>query len=108
MKLKIEDNALRFRVSKIELEEICSGKEISQTTPLPNAGAFNIKIVPGKQTPPLFLNFEENYLSLHIQENLAKRLYSNLPTREALWELQEVGNGVPLEVFFDVDIRTQK
>jgi len=90
MKLKIKDKLVHFRVSKAELKDVCSGKDISLRTALPNAGAYHFKIVPGDKTPPLFLNYEEGCLSLHIKKTLARRLYSNLPTREALWEIQEV------------------
>ncbi len=108
MNLHIENQKLRFRISKDELEELCSGSSLTQEIFLPNQHTLNIAIIMQIQDPILYLTFENNSITLFAKKNAIEEFYSVLPSREGLEIEQQVADNQLLKLIFEVDIRTQK
>ena len=107
MKLRLEDNKIHFRVSKAELTELCQGKEISQSTPLPEGAKLSARIIPSDISSALAFGYENGSLVLRLQNSSARALLDQLPSRDDIRQDLEF-DGAAVRLIFDVDIRTQK
>lgn len=109
MNLRIEGQMLRFRIGVQELETLCAGGVLEQTTYLPGKRLLVIKVVPVSDSDsPLRLEATEDQLRVAVARPQAERLLASLPNREGIFCQQEAGNGQMLELVIEVDIRTQK
>lgn len=108
MNLRIEGQQLRFRISKEELKELCSGVSITQLTYFPKMRALDIDITPQNIEPALQLIFDGDCMMLAVQKQAAEDLYHALPSREGIEVKQTIDVGKTLELILEVDIRTQK
>jgi len=108
MNLRIEGQQLRFRISKEELEILCSGSSITQPTYFPKMRALDIDITPQDIEPALQLMFDGDCMMLAVQNQAAQDLYHALPSREGIEVKQTINAVQTLELILEVDIRTQK
>lgn len=108
MNLRIEGQQLRFRISKEELERLCSGSSITQPTYFSKMKALDIDITPQDIEPALQLMFDCDCMMLAVQNQAAQDLYHALPSREGIEAKQTINAVQTLELILEVDIRTQK
>jgi len=108
MNLHIENQKLRFRIKKEELEKLCLGEELKQEIFLPKKNSLNINIKTTQKADILFLLFSENSLSLLVNKKAAQNLFNSLPKRDGLKIDQEINGKQTLNLILEVDIRTQK
>ena len=108
MNLRIEGQQLRFRISKDELEILCSGSSITQPTLFPEMRALEIEIRPQNIEPALQLIFDGDCMMLAVQKQAVEDLYHALPSREGIEVKQTIDAGQTLKLILEVDIRTQK
>ena len=108
MNFRIEGQELRWRISKEELELLCLGKSLTQTTHLPNAHFLEIIITANSNNKGLSLSVERERMTLNIEKKATLNLWNALPCREGLESSQNTNQGELLRLIVDVDIRTQK
>jgi hypothetical protein len=108
MNFRIEGQELRWRISKEELENLCSGKPLKQTTHFPNGRFLEVVITANPNDKGLSLSVEKERMTLNIEKKAALDLWKALPCREGLESIQHTDQGLPLRLVIDVDIRTQK
>ncbi len=108
MNLRIEHQQLRFRISKEELETLCSGERIIQQTVFPDGRILEIDMVVQPIQDTLEIRFEGDSLILLIQKQAAEELYHSLPSREGISSAQKIDDTRSLKLTLEVDIRTQK
>lgn len=108
MNLRIEGQRLRFRISKEELERLCSGGAVEQSTAFPNQCGLEINLVSESMDAKLMLVYVEGCMELRVQKQAAEMLLRSLPSREGIAMKQKVEAAEPLELILEVDIRTQK
>ena len=108
MNLRIEGQQLRFRISKEELEILCSGSSITQTTCFTKMRILEISITPQDMEPALSLMFDGENMMLALQKKAAENLYRSLPSREGIHIHQMVNDMQTLTLILEVDIHTQK
>lgn len=102
MNLRIDGQELRFRISKQELENLCAGTRLKQTTSLPNRNVLEISIKTDTNSS-MFLSYKDNQMILSVGNKLAVSLYDSLPNREGIETMQD-----DLRLILEVDIKTQK
>lgn len=113
MNLRIEGNALRFRLSGDEFTRLQMEGELLQTTPLA-AGLVMIYAVrllePGNNARTLALSATPRDSGLDICLDVSHAGYADLASRlggkEGLFDWCDTGNGSPLEITLDVDVRS--
>ncbi|MCB2081288.1 MAG: hypothetical protein KDD76_01550 [Rickettsiales bacterium] len=108
MNLRIEGQQLRFRISKDELEMLCSGSDITQSTYFPKMRVLEITITPQDIEPILQLVVDGDKIVLTVQKQAVLNLYQALPSREGIQANQTLNAKKVLELSMEVDIRTQK
>ena len=108
MNLRINGQELRFRVTKEELESLCSGKTLEQSTLLPNNQVLTSTIASNSSNDGMSLSNDSNALALLINKSLATKFFESLPSREGLEATQEINDELSLTLILEVDIRTQK
>ncbi len=68
MKIRIRGNSVRFRLTKNEVEQLCSEKIIEEKTNFPNLDfIYSVKV---STTKNLDVDFANNKISLQISEEL--------------------------------------
>jgi len=70
MKLRIQDNSLRLRLTKPEVDSIISGKSVAAST-LFGESAFVYQLIPSNESG-LSAKFKNGEISVFINEDLAK------------------------------------
>ena len=108
MNLRIEGQQLRFRISKEELEILCSGSSVTQPTYFSGMRVLNVDITPQDIEPALQLTFDDDSMMLAVQMQATEDLYHALPSREGIEVKQTINEVQTLELILEVDIRTQK
>ena len=108
MNLHIENQKMRFRISKEEIKNLCASKIIKQHLLLPKGQSLNIEIIAQEQNDELYLSYEKSSIILQVQKTAANNLYEKLPSRKGLEVAQELENNQILHLILEVDIRTQK
>ncbi len=120
MNLRINNEMLRFRISKQELELLLNGEKIAQYIDIPQNNnswqRLNIQIIPIRELTnnvagndkSLDICYEGNDITLYIQQHKAKQLYDSLPQRDGISRVYEFDNKKRISINLEVDIRTQK
>jgi len=108
MNLRINGQELRFRISKEELESLCSGSIVSQSTILPNSKKIEAQIIPNNSDDTMNLSDKNNIIILNVSKNLTQKFYDSLPSKEGLEKIQKIDDTNSITLFLEVDIRTQK
>ena len=108
MKLRIEEQVLRFRISVDELNELCLGKLLSLSLNIAPNIALHINAQTKQQEAVLDFHVNEsNNASLFIQNKAATALQKSLPSREGLTATKDLNTTHTLTLSLEVDIRTQ-
>lgn len=103
MKLQIEDQRLRFRISEAELTRLLAGTTLSDETRLgPSDHRWrHLRLQPG--TGPR-LDWGDGQITLHLPRTAVEDYAASLPRRDALrFTLDCAGEAVTLD--FEVDVR---
>lgn len=108
MNLRIEGQQVRFRLSKDELESLCFGNAILQSTTFPNGYSLDINLFAQNIDDIMNIVYEGDYMELRVRKQAAQELYDALPSREGLQTMQAIDTKQSLELILEVDIRTQK
>ena len=108
MNLRMEGQELRFRISKEELEAICEGKTLAQSTSMPDGRMLKIGIAAGQRSTPLSFAYTNDRMTLQVSTDSAISLRDALPSREGLEAIQPIDGSQTLRLLLEVDIRTQK
>ncbi|MEZ2414321.1 hypothetical protein ACA086_05100 [Muriicola sp. E247] len=75
MKIRIKGNSVRFRLTRSEVEELCSVGYIKETTHFPGSTfSYAVKKSTGKK---IHASFEEEIITLHINADQLKGWDSN-------------------------------
>lgn len=109
MKLRIDGQELRFRISKQELEHLCNGTVLQQQTHLPDSRALKVSIITVDRVEELLhLTHEKDHMQLQADKERLTAFRDSLPNREGLECNQAIENGQNLCLILEVDIRSQK
>ncbi len=108
MNLHMENQRLRFRVTKDELALLCEGEDVKQWFDLPSQRQFTITICTDEQEDELLLRDSDEEIMLCVQKDAAQGLFDALPSQEGFEVEQKTGEGKKIQLVFEVDIRSQK
>lgn len=104
MKVQMQDQTLRLRISEAELARLQAGDVIGNVTRLPGGIASRqaMQLVDG-DTPSLVVTGEG--WTYHLPRGLLAPYVARLPCRDGLSTGLPVGEGMELAVDFEVDVR---
>lgn len=107
MKLQIQGQQLRWRIDEAELATLLAGEPVGDTTGLPGARDWRraLQLVSGDAP---CLQCDDDHWLLTLPRAPVERLAQSLPSRDGLSFALMLGNGTPLELRFDVDIRDSR
>ncbi len=108
MNFRMEEQELRWRISRQELEDLCAGTTLKQTTYLPDGRSLGTTITANSNEEDLSLHFENDTIILNVEKGAATALRDTLPRREGIERTQNIEKDPPLRLILEVDIRTQK
>lgn len=113
MKLRLEPNILRFRVSQSEFEELLDGHTLNETVCLPvmngtsgNHLAFHIS--PETNECGLALRYEIENIALMADPETLKNYAATLPNRVGLTTNFPNSSGAECSLVLEVDVRRPK
>ncbi|MEY8021792.1 hypothetical protein AB8P51_13230 [Muriicola sp. SD30] len=75
MKIRIKGNSVRFRLTRSEVEELCSEGYIKETTHFPGS-TFNYAVKKSNREE-IHASFEEGIITLHVDADQLKGWASN-------------------------------
>ncbi len=104
MKVQLQGQSLRLRISELELQQLQAGEEIGNLTKLPGGITYSFHIglvevdLPSLEGGPScwWLNFPRHALAQYVER---------LPCRDALRISLAIGQETVLGVDFEVDVR---
>lgn len=102
MNIKIENNALRFKISDNELTELRRGKNL-ETKILVSGGPLVTSVSPAGEEKEMSVKFENNEIKLTLSPEKVEELFSLGRSRDGI-----VSQNDDLELSLQVDFRTQK
>lgn len=108
MNLRIEGQQLRFRISKEELEYLCSGYGITKSSCLSPTDRLRVDIRPEDISQTMQFALDDRSMVLSVQKQAAEDLYNALPSREGIKTKQSINKELSLELILEVDVRTQR
>lgn len=107
MNLRLEGQAVRFRIRKEELEALCAGETLEQVTQLPHS-LLTLTIRTDHTEIPLRLVTGSQSWLLEVNKTAVQDLLDSLPSREGIYYEQATDGSASLHLMLEVDIRTQK
>ena len=108
MNLRINGQELRFRVGKEELESLCVGETLKQSTHLTNNKILETCITTNYTGSGMSISNENDNFTLYVNKGLAAKFLDSLPSKEGLEATQKINDEQFLTLILEVDIRTQK
>lgn len=107
MNLRINGQELRFRISKAQLELLCKGNDLEQSTFLPVGQVIKICITPKYKKRGMSLSNISDCIMLCVNKEDANIFLKSLPNRQGLETVQKIDNDNYLKLVLEVDVRTQ-
>jgi hypothetical protein len=104
MKLQIEGQSLRVRIGEEELARLLSSQPIVSRTHLTHDMALSCTLRAVAGADARFSGQPDAWL-IDLPETSVRAYAATLPTREGLTFTLESGEGEPLALLFDVDVR---
>lgn len=104
MKVQMQDQSLRIRISEAELARLQSGETVGNVTRLPGHAGHHqaVRLVDGGE--PSLVSTGERWIYQLPRDQLDSYV-ARLPCRDALTARLPVGEGMELGVDFEVDVR---
>lgn len=104
MKVQMQDQSLRIRISEAELARLQSGETIGNVTRLPGHAGHHqaVQLVDGDE--PSLVSTGERWI-YQLPRHQLDSYVGRLPCRDALTARLPVGEGMDLSVDFEVDVR---
>lgn len=104
MKLQIEGQGLRVRLGEDELARLLAGQAIVSHTRFTRTLSLSCTLRAVASEAARFSGQPDAW-AIDLPETLVRAHAANLPSREGLTFTLESGEGEPLELLFDVDVR---
>ncbi|WP_319496136.1 DUF7009 family protein [uncultured Cohaesibacter sp.] len=108
MNFRVDGQKVRFRIDKTELECLCNGTGIRQTSRLSMDQDLGVVIEPVEMATALSLSWNVQTLRLLANVKDLQALLAALPQREGIKQTCPIDGEVSLDLSLEVDIRTQK
>ena len=104
MKLQIEKQSLRVRINEDELAQLLTGRPLQAHTRFTREMtlSYTLRAVPGAAAR---FSGDAGAWTIDLPLDDVRAHAARLPTREGLLFQLESGEGEPLELRFDVDVR---
>lgn len=104
MKLQIEGQSLRVRIGEEELSRLLAGQLLLSHTRFTRGMSLSCTLKVVASEAARFSGEPDAWL-IDLPEALVRTHAASLPTRDGLIFLLESGEGDPLQLLFDVDVR---
>lgn len=99
MKIRIRGNSVRYRLTKNEVEQLCTKGSIEEITNFPNLDfAYEVKVATTEQ---LNIHFANNKISLEISEALLENWETN--NRVGFSHTLVTSNGKTIDILLEKD-----
>lgn len=104
MKVQLQQQTLRLRISEHELAQLLDGGEVSNLTRVTPALAYSFNLCLSKDTDPSLVGSLGCWW-LHLPRHLLEAYIGTLPNRDGLQLSLPGGQDAPLLVDIEVDVR---
>ena len=104
MKLQIEGQSLRVRIGEDELARLLAGQPLVSHTRFTRNLALSCTLRALASEAPRFSGQPDAWV-IDLPETTVRAHAATLPSRDGLTFTLESGEGEPLELLFDVDVR---
>jgi hypothetical protein len=104
VKLQIEAQSLRVRIGEEELSRLLAGEPLVSRTRFTSSLSLSCTLKAVASEAARFSGQPDAW-SIDLPQALVRTHAASLPTREGLTFQLESGEGDPLELLFDVDVR---
>ncbi|MDR3446279.1 MULTISPECIES: DUF7009 family protein [Dyella] len=104
MKLQIEGQSLRVRIGEVELASLLVGQPVVSSTRFTRDMSLSCTLRAVAGAAARFSGLAGAW-SIDLPEDALRAYAGTLPSREGLTFELESGDGEPLELLFDVDVR---
>ncbi|WPY99832.1 DUF7009 family protein [Christiangramia sp. OXR-203] len=99
MKIRIRGNSVRYRLTKNEVEQLCTKGSIEEITNFPNLDfAYEVKVATTEQ---LNIHFANNKISLEISDSLIENWETN--NRVGFSHTLVTSNGKTIDILLEKD-----
>ncbi len=105
MKVRFSEQAVRCRVTRMELDRLLSGRSVALIVPLPHNHVFRLSVRPAVVAHGWQLESDPTGLWLTIPRHDLESLAQSLPSKEGLEQCFDVPAGGTLRVSFEVDVK---
>jgi hypothetical protein len=106
MNIKFSDEAVRCRVSRVELDRLLSGRAIALEVPLPRNHLFRANVWPGAMGG-WQLESDPTGIWITIPKTELQALAESLPNRDGIEQDFDTATEGKVKVSFEVDVREQ-
>ena len=106
MNIKFSDEAVRCRVSRVELDRLLSGRAIALEVPLPRNHLFRANVWPGAMGG-WQLESDPTGIWITIPKTELQALAESLPARDGIEQDFDTATEGKVKVSFEVDVRDQ-
>jgi hypothetical protein len=103
MNIKLSNDAVRCRVSRVELDRLLAGRAVALEVPLPRNHLFRANVWPGAMGG-WQLESDPTGIWITIPKTELQALAESLPSKEGIEKEFEVSDGT-MKVSFEVDVR---
>lgn len=108
MYIRIQDNTIRFRLSKEEAETLLHRESLVEKAYFSPQSTLNYSVqITGEQNNFLF-DDAENSLQVYVNEDLFKEELANRPSKEGILIARSVANDQLSQVTLEIDLKRKR